>query len=163
MTETARPRKAPAKKAPRPAAASVEFVESNDDPAAVREAYGLPAKDSETAPVPERQELTLHEKCANFLREEGVTPVTIEYNGDKFVFPDSLDDVSGTVLDLLSANNFVAALPLMFDPARPDEGETFSELGARQWLLFKSRKPRRPQYRELFAKWSSTSGTDTGE
>ncbi|MGB3771743.1 MAG: hypothetical protein WBA00_11430 [Rhodococcus sp. (in: high G+C Gram-positive bacteria)] len=122
-------------------------------------ALGAPAEHSDAPPV----SLALYEEAANRLREDGIIPLIIEMDGHRFAVPKSVDDISGTAVDLISMNNLVGVLPFLLDPTCPDEGETFSELGKRQWDLFKSTKPKRPKYIELYRKWSNDQGFTPGE
>ncbi|WP_032376011.1 hypothetical protein [Rhodococcoides fascians] len=183
MASATAPKQRPVRKTPAKAAESAPAPETEPETldATVDSAHGvgqddLTAEDEQTHAVhndePDETEaaepiepvnLPLHQQVADYLREIDVAHVTVTYRGDKFTFPNNMDDLSGTTCDLLATNNVVAALRFMLDPARPDEGEVFSLLGNRQWALFKSRKPRRPHYLELFDLWAKADGFSAGE
>lgn len=112
---------------------------------------------------PEVAEKPLHERVVEALAAEGLAHLTVTYQGKKFVFPATMDDIGGDALDLISASNYVAALPLLLDPEQPPFGTVQSELGLMQWGLFKSLRPRRPQYLELFQQWNYSIGLTAGE
>lgn len=164
--KTAAPRKPAAKKVTAKAAPKPEPVLSEaqaDAPTSgTAPAATVPDEVADAVPAP------LHERVTAALKAHGLDAVTIRYHGEKFVFPATLDDIDGDSLELLTkeeTTRAVMALPLLLDPEQPGYGFPTSVLGLEQWALFKSLRPRRPQYIELFETWreKALAGLTAGE
>jgi hypothetical protein len=77
----------------------------------------------------------------------GADTVKVEYAGQVYLFPASLDDADGDVLDAVDDQKLSHALRGL--------------MGADDWRRFKATKPKVKHYGELFGAYARTIGMDT--
>jgi hypothetical protein len=78
---------------------------------------------------------------------DGDETVSVDYAGQSYVMPASLDDADGDVLDAIDDQHISYALRAL--------------LGDKQWDRFKANKPKVRDYNGLFESYAKATGLDS--